>query len=89
MFQFQLVSGIKGFLLLDVQALRICTIAARTPADSPDYLDSDDLVMISKILSTRLQETHRQSPQHMYLHTLTIVQVLPVCLPLSTVRSRV
>ena len=70
----QLVNGIEGSLLLDVQALE--GLAQLLQGASPGYLDADDLVKILKLLNTRLQETHRQSPQHIYQLTLTVSRVL-------------
>ncbi|KAF9358576.1 hypothetical protein BGX34_008869, partial [Mortierella sp. NVP85] len=40
------------------------------------YLDSDDLVKILGLLSTRLQDTHQQSQKHMYQLTLAASNVL-------------
>ncbi|KAF9350833.1 hypothetical protein BGX34_000963, partial [Mortierella sp. NVP85] len=40
------------------------------------YLDSDDLVKILGLLSTRLQDTHHQSQKHMYQLTLAASNVL-------------
>ena len=70
----QLVNGIEGSLLLDIQALE--GLAQLLQGASPGYLDADDLVKILKLLNTRLQETHRQSPQHVYQLTLTVSRVL-------------
>ncbi|KAI8355197.1 hypothetical protein B0O80DRAFT_448659 [Mortierella sp. GBAus27b] len=43
---------------------------------SPGYLHADDLVRILRLLTTRLRETHKQSPQHMYQLTLAASYVL-------------
>ncbi|KAF9402587.1 hypothetical protein BGZ76_007284, partial [Entomortierella beljakovae] len=43
---------------------------------SPGYIDADDLVKIMELLSTRLQETFQQSPQHIYQLTITVSRVL-------------
>ncbi|KAK3823023.1 MAG: WD40-repeat-containing domain protein [Benniella sp.] len=40
------------------------------------YLDADDLVKILSLLTTRLQSTHQQSPQHVYQLTLAASYVL-------------
>ncbi|KAG0042929.1 hypothetical protein BGZ83_012019, partial [Gryganskiella cystojenkinii] len=70
----QLVHGIEGSPLLASQALE--GLAQLLQSASPGYLDADDLVKILKLLNTRLQETHGQSPQHVYQLTLTIAHVL-------------
>ncbi|KAF9958492.1 hypothetical protein BGZ65_001389, partial [Modicella reniformis] len=44
-------------------------------ADS-GYLDADDLVKILGLLSKRIQDTHQQSPRHIYQLTLTASRVL-------------
>jgi len=43
---------------------------------TPGYLDANDLVKILALLSTRLQETFQQSPQHIYELTITVSRVL-------------
>jgi hypothetical protein len=70
----QLVNGIDGSVLLDVQALDGLTHLLQ--GSSPSYLDADDLVKILNLLSTRLQDTHGQSSQHVYQLTLTVSRVL-------------
>jgi hypothetical protein len=70
----QLVDAVEGSLLLDVQAVE--GLAQLLHGSSPGYLDADDLVKIIKLLNTRLQDTHRQSPQHIYQLTLTVSRVL-------------
>jgi hypothetical protein len=42
----------------------------------PGYLDVDDLVKILGLLSTRLQDTHHQSTNHLYQLTLAVSHVL-------------
>jgi len=42
----------------------------------PGYLDADDLVKTLKLLNTRLMDTHRQSPHHIYQLTATMSHVL-------------
>ncbi|KAG0241497.1 hypothetical protein BGX31_001103 [Mortierella sp. GBA43] len=42
----------------------------------PGYLHSDDLVKMLGLLSTRLQNTHKQSPQHMFQLILAASYVL-------------
>ncbi|KAG0044575.1 hypothetical protein BGZ83_010190 [Gryganskiella cystojenkinii] len=70
----QLVKGIESSPLLNVHALE--GLAPLLQGASLGYLDADDLVKILKLLRTRLQETHQQSPQHVYQLTLTIARVL-------------
>ncbi|KAG0213853.1 hypothetical protein BGX31_001189 [Mortierella sp. GBA43] len=41
-----------------------------------DYLEADDLVKILEIIATRLQNTHKQSPQHMFQLTMAASHVL-------------
>ncbi|KAI8346998.1 hypothetical protein B0O80DRAFT_430458 [Mortierella sp. GBAus27b] len=40
------------------------------------HLEADDLVKILGLLRTRLTETHRQSPEHIYRLTITVSHVL-------------
>jgi hypothetical protein len=40
------------------------------------FIEADDFVKILKLFSTRLQDTHRQSPNQLYKLTLTVSQVL-------------
>jgi len=42
----------------------------------PNYLDSDDLVKILKLLNARLKDTHSQSPHYIYRLTLGVSNVL-------------
>ncbi|KAF9947563.1 hypothetical protein BGZ65_008723, partial [Modicella reniformis] len=42
----------------------------------PGYLDTDDLVKILELISTRLRKTHQQSPRHIYQLTATAARVL-------------
>jgi len=56
------VNTIKDSLLLDIQALE--GLVHLIQHATPGYLDADDLVKILELLSTRLQDTFQQSPQH-------------------------
>ncbi|OAQ35917.1 hypothetical protein K457DRAFT_132557 [Linnemannia elongata AG-77] len=67
------VNMINDSLLLDVQALQ--GLASMIQA-TPEYIEADDLVKILNLLSTRLQETFQQSPQHIYRLTMTVSRVL-------------
>ncbi|OAQ23208.1 hypothetical protein K457DRAFT_1868390 [Linnemannia elongata AG-77] len=67
------VNMINDSLLLDVQALQ--GLASMIQA-TPEYIEADDLVKILNLLSTRLQETFHQSPQHIYSLTMTVSRVL-------------
>ncbi|KAG0053542.1 hypothetical protein BGZ83_000895 [Gryganskiella cystojenkinii] len=69
-----LVDGIEGSSLLHIQSLEgLAQLLQGTPSR---YLHADDLVKILDLLNSRLQDTHRQSPQHISRLTLTIAQVL-------------
>ncbi|KAF9345715.1 hypothetical protein BGX26_002812, partial [Mortierella sp. AD094] len=68
------VDGINQSLLLEVHLLNGLAHLIRNAPQG--YLDADDLVQILKLLSTRLNETHKQSTQHAYRLSLTISQVL-------------
>ncbi|KAF9955508.1 hypothetical protein BGZ65_003346, partial [Modicella reniformis] len=70
----ELYSGVDQSTLLDIHQLE--GLAQLIQNADLDYLDADDLVKILGLLSTRLKETHRQSPQHIYRLTLTISRVL-------------
>ena len=60
--------------LLDVHHLE--GLAQLIQGADPNFLDADDLVKILGLLSTRLRDTHQQSPQHLYQLTLTVSHVL-------------
>ncbi|KAG0346786.1 hypothetical protein BGZ54_005107, partial [Gamsiella multidivaricata] len=68
------VNGIEQSSLLDVHSLK--GLAQLMQGASPGYLDADDLVTILRILNTRLQDTHNQSPAHIYHLTLAVSNVL-------------
>ncbi|KAF9346027.1 hypothetical protein BGX34_004272, partial [Mortierella sp. NVP85] len=55
---------------------QLCGLAQLIQGADADYLDADDLVKILNLLSTRLRDTHKQSPQHLYQLTLTASHVL-------------
>ena len=67
-------SGIDQSDLLDVHQLE--GIAQLVQGARPDYLDTDDLVKVLKLLSTRLKDTHWQSTDHIYQLTLAVSRVL-------------
>ncbi|KAF9347278.1 hypothetical protein BGX34_003276, partial [Mortierella sp. NVP85] len=67
-------SGIDQSELLDVHQLE--GIAQLVQGAHPGYLDTDDLVQILKLLSTRLKDTHQQSTDHIYQLTLAVSRVL-------------
>ncbi|KAG0325475.1 hypothetical protein BGZ99_000605, partial [Dissophora globulifera] len=67
-------NGIEQSSLLDVHSLEgLAQIIQGAP---PGCLDADDLVTILRILHTRLQDTHSQSPVHIYRLTLAVSDVL-------------
>ncbi|KAG0040435.1 hypothetical protein BGZ83_002533, partial [Gryganskiella cystojenkinii] len=68
------VNGIEQSRLLDIHSLE--GLAQLMQGASPGYLDPDDLVTILHILNTRLQDTHNQSPAHIYHLTLAVSNVL-------------
>ncbi|KAG0219719.1 hypothetical protein BGX31_011174 [Mortierella sp. GBA43] len=67
-------NGIDHSGLLDLHQLE--GIAQLIQDANPGYLLADDLVKILSLLSTRLRDTHKQSPQHMYQLTLAASHVL-------------
>ncbi|KAF9345969.1 hypothetical protein BGX26_002555, partial [Mortierella sp. AD094] len=68
------VNDIEQSSLLDIHSLE--GLAQLMQGASPGYLDPDDLVTILRILNTRLQDTHNQSPAHIYHLTLAVSNVL-------------
>ncbi|KAF9272232.1 hypothetical protein BGZ68_002587, partial [Mortierella alpina] len=68
-----LVKMISDSLLLNFQGLE--GLAHMIQA-APGYIEADDLVKILNLLSTRLQETFQQSPQHIYRLAKTVSCVL-------------
>ncbi|KAG0209410.1 hypothetical protein BGX31_002131, partial [Mortierella sp. GBA43] len=67
-------SGIEHSGLLDMQQLE--GLAQLIQGAGKDYIEANDLVIILKLLSTRLQDTHHQSPNQLYKLTLTVSHVL-------------
>ena len=67
-------SGIDQSGLLDVHQLE--GLAHLIQSADRGYLDSDDLVKVLVLLSTRLQSTHRQSTSHIYQLTVAVSHVL-------------
>ncbi|KAF9347919.1 hypothetical protein BGX34_002810, partial [Mortierella sp. NVP85] len=67
-------SGIDQSGLLDVHQLE--GLAHLIQGANPGYLDSDDLVKVLSLLSTRLRDTHKQSTNHLYQLTLAVSHVL-------------
>ena len=70
--QFQ--NNINGSHILDIGALRGLAQLLQTAA--PSYLHSQDLVEILGSMSTRLRETHNQSPGHIFELTVAVSSVL-------------
>ncbi|KAF9343028.1 hypothetical protein BGX34_007330, partial [Mortierella sp. NVP85] len=68
------VDGIDHSKLLDIHQLQ--GLARLIQGADTGFLDADDLVKILALLATRLQETHQQSPQHIYQLTLAASYVL-------------
>jgi len=67
-------SGIDHSGLLDVHQLE--GLAHLIQGANPGYLDSDDLVKVLSLLSTRLRDTHKQSTNHLYQLTVAVSHVL-------------
>jgi hypothetical protein len=67
-------SGIDQSGLLDVHQLE--GFAHLIQGAGPDALDSDDLVKVLTLLSTRLRGTHQQSTLHLYQLTVAVSHVL-------------
>jgi len=67
-------SGIDQSGLLDVHQLE--GLARVIQGADPGYLDSDDLVKVLSLLSTRLRDTHQQSTNHLYQLTMAVSHVL-------------
>ncbi|KAK3819960.1 MAG: hypothetical protein J3Q66DRAFT_164906 [Benniella sp.] len=67
-------SGIDQSGLLDVHQLE--GLAHLIQGADPGYLDSDDLVKVLSLLSTRLKDTHQQSTNHLYQLTVAVSHVL-------------
>jgi len=66
--------GIDHSGLLDIYQLQ--GLAQLIQGADTGYLEADDLVKILGLLTTRLKETHQQSPQHIYQLTLAASYVL-------------
>ncbi|KAK3810920.1 MAG: WD40-repeat-containing domain protein [Benniella sp.] len=67
-------SGIDQSGLLDVHQLE--GLARLIQGARSGDLDSDDLVQVLKLLSTRLRDTHEQSTNHLYQLTVAVSHVL-------------
>ncbi|KAK3810916.1 MAG: hypothetical protein J3Q66DRAFT_414111 [Benniella sp.] len=67
-------SGIDQSGLLNVHQLE--GLARLIQGARPGDLDSDDLVQVLKLLSTRLRDTHEQSTHHLYQLTVAVSHVL-------------
>ncbi|KAF9349372.1 hypothetical protein BGX34_001837, partial [Mortierella sp. NVP85] len=67
-------SGIDQSGLLDVHQLE--GLARLIQGAGPGDLDSDDLVKVLTLLSTRLRDTHQQSTNHLYQLTAAVSHVL-------------
>jgi len=70
----EFISGIDGSLLLDIHQLE--GLAHLIQGAGTGYLETDDLVKILNLLSTRLRETHPQSTNHQYQLTVAVSHVL-------------
>jgi len=68
-------SGVDQSGLLDVHQLEGLAHLIQG-AKEAGYLDSDDLVKVLNLLSTRLRDTHQQSTDHLYQLTLAVSHVL-------------
>jgi hypothetical protein len=67
-------SGIGQSGLLDVHQLE--GLAHLIQSANSGYLDTDDLVKVLTLLSTRLRDTHHQSTTHLYQLTCAVSHVL-------------
>jgi hypothetical protein len=67
-------SGIGQSGLLDLHQLE--GLARLIQSADKGYLDSDDLVKVLTLLSTRLRDTHQQSTTHIYQLTVAVSHVL-------------
>ncbi|KAG0344932.1 hypothetical protein BGZ54_005711, partial [Gamsiella multidivaricata] len=67
-------SGIEHSGLLDIHSLK--GLAQLVQSAPVGCLGADDLVTILRNLKTRLQDTHNQSPAHIYQLTLVVSNVL-------------
>ncbi|KAK3808650.1 MAG: quinon protein alcohol dehydrogenase-like superfamily [Benniella sp.] len=67
-------SGIDQSGLLDVHQLE--GLAHLIQSANSGYLDTDDLVKVLTLLSTRLRDTHHQSTTHLYQLTCAVSHVL-------------
>ncbi|KAK3816625.1 MAG: WD40-repeat-containing domain protein [Benniella sp.] len=67
-------SGVDQSGLLDVHQLE--GLAHLIQGAKAGYLDSDDLVKVLNLLSTRLRDTHQQSTDHLYQLTVAVSHVL-------------
>jgi hypothetical protein len=67
-------SGVDQSGLLDVHQLE--GLAHLIQGAEAGYLDSDDLVKVLSLLSTRLRDTHQQSTDHLYQLTVAVSHVL-------------
>ncbi|KAK3818644.1 MAG: WD40-repeat-containing domain protein [Benniella sp.] len=70
----QFYSGVDHSDLLNINHLQ--GLADLIHGADPGYLNSDDLVKILELFSTRVRETHGQSPSYIYQLTLAISHVL-------------
>ncbi|KAK3816653.1 MAG: hypothetical protein J3Q66DRAFT_441040 [Benniella sp.] len=67
-------SGVDQSGLLDVHQLE--GLAHLIQGAGAGYLDTDDLVKVLNLLSTRLRDTHQQSTNYLYQLTATVSHVL-------------
>jgi hypothetical protein len=67
-------SGIDQSGLLDISLLD--GLAQLIHGADPGYIQPDDLVKVLGLLSTRLRETHKQSPEYQYQLTTAVSRVL-------------
>ncbi|KAG0221814.1 hypothetical protein BGX31_009536, partial [Mortierella sp. GBA43] len=67
-------SGIEKSFLLEIHQLE--GLAQLIQSAGPGQLDSDDLVKVLDMLSSRLRDTHQQSPKNLYQLVLAVSHVL-------------
>ncbi|MCX8565524.1 MAG: WD40 repeat [Glomeribacter sp. 1016415] len=70
----RLVNGIERSTLLEADLLD--GLAQMIRNAGPEYLDTDDLVKIVKVISERLQKTHGQSEDHVYRLMVALSSIL-------------
>ncbi|KAG0044723.1 hypothetical protein BGZ83_009996 [Gryganskiella cystojenkinii] len=71
----QFVQTIEGSRILDIGALNGLAQLMQS-VSSPSHLHAQDLIDILSLISARLQDTHKQSPDHIFELTVSVSSVL-------------